>query len=99
MVIIILTYFRTSDAKMIANYKVQAELTAIESTEDGRCIALGTVDGCLSVLAICDSEKDEMRDFLVKLPSRDVKVCNLIYKVQGLFSYMYVSHSLNFVAR
>ena len=59
---------------MIANYRVQAELTAIESTEDGRCIILGTIDGCLSVLAIADNEKPEMKDFLVKLPSRDVKV-------------------------
>lgn len=65
---------RTSDAEMIANYRVQAELTAIESTEDGRCIILGTIDGCLSVLAIADNEKSEMKEFLVKLPSRDVKV-------------------------
>ncbi|CAH1405153.1 unnamed protein product [Nezara viridula] len=65
--------FRTSDAEMIANYRVQAELTAIESTEDGRCIILGTIDGCLSVLAIADNEKSEMKEFLVKLPSRDVK--------------------------
>ncbi|BES94311.1 NAHypothetical proteinT domain [Nesidiocoris tenuis] len=63
--------FRTSDAEMVANYRVQAELTAIESTDDGRCIVLGTVDGCLSVLAIADDNKPEMKEFLKCLPSRD----------------------------
>ncbi|XP_014255655.1 NACHT and WD repeat domain-containing protein 2 isoform X2 [Cimex lectularius] len=63
--------FRTNDAKMVANYRVQAELTAIESTDDGKCIILGTVDGCLSVLAIADNNKPEMKEFLRALPSRD----------------------------
>jgi hypothetical protein len=65
---------RTMDAEMVANFRVQAELTAIESTEDGKCIVLGTIDGCLSVLAIADKQKPEMKEFLRSLPSRDVEV-------------------------
>ncbi|GFG36815.1 hypothetical protein Cfor_08648 [Coptotermes formosanus] len=61
----------TSDAKMIANFRMQAELSAIESTEDGKNIVLGTVDGCLSVLAIADPAKPEMKEYLAALPSRD----------------------------
>ncbi|EEB13481.1 conserved hypothetical protein [Pediculus humanus corporis] len=63
--------FRTSDAQMIANYRVQAELSAVETTDDGKCIVLGTVDGCLSVFAIADPQKPEMKKYLASLPSRD----------------------------
>ncbi|XP_068157619.1 LOW QUALITY PROTEIN: NACHT and WD repeat domain-containing protein 2 [Drosophila tropicalis] len=63
--------FRTVDTEMIANYKLQAELTAIKSSKDGRAIVLGTVDGCMSVLAIADPKKEEMIDYLNELPSRD----------------------------
>lgn len=63
--------FRTIDTEMIANYRLQAELTAIKSSKDGRAIVLGTVDGCLSVLAIVDPKKEEMIDYLNGLPSRD----------------------------
>ncbi|XP_046671615.1 NACHT and WD repeat domain-containing protein 2 [Homalodisca vitripennis] len=66
-----LRVFRTADAKMIANFRVQAELSAVESTEDGRAIVLGTVDGCVSALAIADPDKPEMKEFLAGLPSRD----------------------------
>lgn len=62
---------------MIANYRVQAELSAIDSTYDGRGIVLGTVDGCVSVLAIADTHKLEMNDYLANLPSRDEKVCTM----------------------
>jgi hypothetical protein len=68
---------RTSDAKMIANFRMQAELSAIESTEDGKNIVLGTVDGCLSVLAIADPTKPEMKEYLAALPSRDEEVCEI----------------------
>ncbi|XP_039275654.1 NACHT and WD repeat domain-containing protein 2 [Nilaparvata lugens] len=68
-----LRVFRTGDAEMIANFRVQAELSAVESTDDGRAIILGTVDGCVSVLAIADPAKPEMRQFLANLPSRDVE--------------------------
>lgn len=56
---------------MIANYRVQAELSAIDSTYDGKSIVLGTVDGCVSVLAIADPKKSEMKVYLKNLPSRD----------------------------
>lgn len=59
---------------MIANFRVQAELSAVESTEDGKCIVLGTVDGCLSVFAIADPKKPEMKEYLTSLPSRDEQV-------------------------
>ncbi|XP_012269999.1 NACHT and WD repeat domain-containing protein 2 [Orussus abietinus] len=63
--------FRMSDCEMIANYRVQAELSAIDSTYDGRSIVLGTVDGCVSVLAIADPQKSEIQEYLANLPSRD----------------------------
>lgn len=69
-----LRIFRTNDAQMIANYKMQAELTAIKSTKDGQSLVLGTVDGCLSVFSIADPEKPEMQEMLRTLPSRDVNV-------------------------
>lgn len=56
---------------MVANYKVQAELTAVESTPDGKALVLGTIDGCVSVLAIADPIKNEMSDFIAEMPSRD----------------------------
>lgn len=64
-----LRIFRNSDTEMIANYRLQAELTAIKS--NGRNLVLGTVDGCLSVLAIADPKLPEMTKFLLELPSRD----------------------------
>lgn len=67
-------YSRTSDAHMIANYRVQTELSAVETTQDGSAIILGTVDGCVSVLAITDPEKPEMAKFLSTMPSRDEEV-------------------------
>lgn len=69
-----LRVFRTSDAQMIANYKMQAELTAIKSTKDGQSLVLGTVDGCLSVFCIADQDKPELQELLKQLPSRDINV-------------------------
>lgn len=66
-----LRIFRTSSTDMIANYRMQAELTAIKSTTDGKGLVLGTVDGCLSVLSIADPEKEETFKYLAELPSRD----------------------------
>ncbi|XP_011313550.1 uncharacterized protein, partial [Fopius arisanus] len=63
--------FRSSDCEMIANYRVPAELSAVDSTYDGKSIVLGTVDGCVSVLAIADPQKPEMKEYLRALPSRD----------------------------
>lgn len=66
-----LRVFRTSSCEMIANYRMQAELTAIKSTTDGKGLVLGTVDGCLSVFAIADPDKEETFQILNDLPSRD----------------------------
>lgn len=66
-----LRVFRTSNTDMIANYRMQAELTAIKSTTDGKGLVFGTVDGCLSVFAIADPEKEETFKILADLPSRD----------------------------
>lgn len=66
-----LRVFRTASTDMIANYRMQAELTAIKSTTDGKGLVLGTVDGCLSVLAVADPENLEIFKFLEDLPSRD----------------------------
>lgn len=67
-------FHRSSDCEIIANYRVQAELSAIDSTYDGRSIVLGTVDGCVSVLAIADPKKPEMTEYLANVPSRDKEV-------------------------
>ena len=69
-----LRVFRTSDSEMIANYKMQAELTSIKSSKDGKCLVLGTIDGCLSVFCIADLQKPETKEYLQQLPSRDVNV-------------------------
>lgn len=55
---------------MLANYRLAAELTAIETTTDGRCVVIGTLDGCLSVLAIADPTVPGSFQFLASLPSR-----------------------------
>ena len=59
---------------MIANYRCQAELSAVESTQDGKALVLGTVDGCVSVLAILDPQKQDMVKYLAEMPSRDEEV-------------------------
>ena len=66
-----LRVFRISDGEMIANYRVQSDLTAIESTTDGNSIALGMADGNLSVLTIADPNKPLMVEYLRALPSRN----------------------------
>lgn len=71
-------FYRSSDCEIIANYRVQAELSAIDSTHDGKSIVLGTVDGCVSVLAIADPKKPEMREYLANVPSRDEQVSEKI---------------------
>jgi len=65
--------FRTSDACLIANYRVPAELSSIESTVDGKNIVLGTLDGCLTILTIADPAKDNIREYLAGLTSRDAE--------------------------
>ncbi|KAK2159956.1 hypothetical protein LSH36_143g06049 [Paralvinella palmiformis] len=65
--------FRVADGKQIANYKAHAEIRAIESTQGGMAIVLGAVDGSLVVLSVADPQKQENSDFLLSLPSRQVK--------------------------
>ncbi|XP_045112132.1 NACHT and WD repeat domain-containing protein 2-like isoform X2 [Portunus trituberculatus] len=76
--------FRLTDGKMIANYRVQAELTAIAGSEDGRTIVLGTVDGCVSTLTIADPTRPGIRDYLADLPSRNLKKYEEEEAKQGL---------------
>lgn len=63
---------------MIANYRCQAELSAVESSPDGKALVLGTVDGCVSVLAILDPQKKDMIQYLAGMPSRDEEVSHKI---------------------
>lgn len=65
-----LRVFRVLDGQMLANYRLAAELTAIDTTTDGRCVVIGTLDGCLSVLAIADPTVPGSFQFLASLPSR-----------------------------
>ena len=74
IIFVIHLIYRSLDCEIIANYRVQAELSAIDSTYDGKSIVLGTVDGCVSVLAITDPKKEEMKNYVANLPSRDENV-------------------------
>ena len=65
-----LRVFRISDGAMIANYRVPSELSSIESTMDGKSVALGMVDGNLIILTIADPNKRHMTEYLRGLPSR-----------------------------
>ena len=65
-----LRVFRISDGVMIANYRVPSELSSIESTTDGKSIALGMVDGNMTILTIADPNKKYMTEYLRGLPSR-----------------------------
>ena len=54
----------------------------METTEDGKSVILGTVDGCVTVLVIADPAKPEMQEYLSSLPSRNEEVISiLIFKV------------------
>ena len=66
-----LRVFRVNDGILIANYRVPSNLTSIESTTDGYSVALGMVDGNLTVLTIADPKKKFMVEYLKKLPSRN----------------------------
>ena len=65
-----LKVFRLLDGAMIANYRVPSNLTSMESTSDGNNVALGMVDGNLSILTIADPRKGRMKKYLRSLPSR-----------------------------
>jgi len=63
--------FRRKDGKMIANFRVQADLKGMETTTDGRSVVLGMGDGSMTTLTIADPEKPGMAEFLKSLPSRN----------------------------
>ena len=65
-----LRVFRIVDGAMIANYRVASDLSSIESTTDGNNVALGMMDGSLTVLTIADTLKPQMIDYVKSLPSR-----------------------------
>ena len=65
-----LRVFRVSDGVMIANYRVPSDLSAIESTTDGKSVALGMDDGNLTVLTIADPKIKHMTEYIRGLPSR-----------------------------
>ncbi|XP_043227949.1 NACHT and WD repeat domain-containing protein 2-like isoform X1 [Amphibalanus amphitrite] len=62
--------FRMADGQMVSNYRVSAELTAIDSSDDGTTIVLGTVDGCLTCLTVADPKVAQMTGYVTRLPSR-----------------------------
>ena len=65
-----LRVFRVIDGELIADYRVPSNLTSLESTTDGKSIALGLVDGNLLILTIADPDKKKMIRYLRNLPSR-----------------------------
>ncbi|KAK0046460.1 NACHT and WD repeat domain-containing protein 2 [Biomphalaria pfeifferi] len=67
-----LRLFRTSDGKMIANYKTSAEVKAIAGNDQGNCIVIGCLDGSLTTLAIADPEEPSCQEMLESLPSRNI---------------------------
>ncbi|KAH1018594.1 hypothetical protein HUJ05_006333 [Dendroctonus ponderosae] len=87
-----LRVFRTNDAEMVANYRVQAELTSVESTPDGNALVLGTVDGCVSVLAILDPLKNSINEYLIGMPSRDEGWKKKVEKMRAHTRFKAVQH-------
>ena len=63
--------FRRKDGKMIANFRVQADLKGMETTTDGRSVVLGMGDGSMTTLTIADPAKEGIVDYLRTLPSRN----------------------------
>ncbi|XP_076319840.1 NACHT and WD repeat domain-containing protein 2 isoform X1 [Tachypleus tridentatus] len=62
--------FRVTDGKMIANYRLSAESSCINSTPDGKSLVVGAVDGSVIVLVIVDPMNPECQEHLMSLPSR-----------------------------
>ncbi|XP_013168603.1 PREDICTED: NACHT and WD repeat domain-containing protein 2 [Papilio xuthus] len=49
-----LRVFRTVDGKAVAEYRAPAEVTGVASADGGKAVALGSQDGCLTILNIVD---------------------------------------------
>ena len=67
-----LRVFRVTDGEMIADYRVPSNLTSLESTTNGKHVALGMVDGNVSILTIADPKKSRMDHYIRSLPSRQM---------------------------
>ena len=78
-----LRVFRVSDGVMIALYRVPSELSAIESTTDGKSVALGMVDGNVTLLTIADPNKRHMTEYIRSLPSRKLKEAQEDEELEG----------------
>lgn len=77
------------DGVMVANFRVQTELSAVASTADGLTLVLGTADGCVSALSIVDSLYPESAKRLENLPSRDPEVSINKFVIK-YFYYLYI---------
>lgn len=64
--------FRTSDGKMIANFKAHAEVKVMMGSTGGASVVLGCEDGSLTVLTIADPTSESSVEFLKSLPSRQI---------------------------
>ncbi|CAB3255055.1 unnamed protein product [Arctia plantaginis] len=49
-----LRVFRTVDGRAIAEYRAPAEVTGVASAHGGKAVAIGSQDGCLTILDIVD---------------------------------------------
>ena len=74
-----LRVFRVTDGAMIADYRVPSHLTSLESTKDGKHVALGMVDGNVSILTIADPMKPKMEYYVRSLPSRQTMQAVITY--------------------
>ncbi|XP_050388645.1 NACHT and WD repeat domain-containing protein 2 [Patella vulgata] len=64
--------FRISDGKKIATFKPQAEVKVMVGNDDGTKIAIGTVDGSVTYLALADPDDEGSGELIKSLPSRQV---------------------------
>ncbi|XP_065565326.1 NACHT and WD repeat domain-containing protein 2-like isoform X3 [Artemia franciscana] len=76
-----LRMFRVKDGEQIANYRLSAELTAIDTTEDGKYAVIGTVDGNLTILYVADPIRPGITEEIMSLPWRKIQHENG-YKIQ-----------------
>lgn len=93
-----LRVFRIIDGVMIANYRVPSNITSLESTSDGNNVALGMVDGNVSILTIADPKKRRMVNYLRNLPSRqglqavitggNARISNLVVKKANVLAFV-----------
>ncbi|CAG7720924.1 unnamed protein product [Allacma fusca] len=91
--------FRTSDAEMIADYRVPAELSSIDTTPDGKSLILGTLDGCLTILTIADPSNPKTAEYLAGLPSRNEEAAKRVIKSFHPFYFKTAAKMVSIAAR